>query len=91
MRGVLVFVQSNKTTMEINHKPEGVSGWIVTGELEHKIRSNYPFFDFVLDESGALIDVLPIERPREPEPEPSASEQLRADVDYIALMAGVAL
>lgn len=39
-------------------------------ELAKKIISNYPYYDFVTDENGNLIDIEPTERPEEPEPQP---------------------
>lgn len=37
--------------------------------LAQKVMENYPYYEFVLDEAGKLIDIAPTERP-EPEPEP---------------------
>ena len=42
-------------------------------------------------EDGALTAVTPKDRPAIPEPEPTAEERLRADVDYLAAMGGVDL
>lgn len=39
-------------------------------ELANKIMTNYPYYDFVTDEVGNLIDVDPTERPPQPPPEP---------------------
>lgn len=49
--------------------------------------------DLELDGQGALVGLTPRERPAPPEtvPEPTAEEQLRADVDYLAIMMGVSL
>lgn len=38
-------------------------------ELAEKIKAAYPYYDFVLDEGGNLVDIVETERP-EPEPEP---------------------
>ncbi|MEA4954358.1 MAG: hypothetical protein VB096_02420 [Pseudoflavonifractor sp.] len=42
-------------------------------------------------EGGVLTGITPTERPAAPTPAPTETEQLRADVDYIAAMGGVAL
>lgn len=62
-------------------------------ELANKIIANYPYYEFVTNENGELIDIEPTERP-EPvivEPEPTEIEKLRADVDYISIMTGIDL
>lgn len=46
-------------------------------ELAQKIVTNYPYFDFVLDGQGNLIDITPTERPHEPTPEPTAEERIK--------------
>ena len=48
-------------------------------ELGKKILSNHPYFEFVLDGGGILIDVTPTERPPEPVPEPTELELLQED------------
>lgn len=51
--------------------------------LIQKIVVNAPYYDFVLDEEGKLIDIIPTERP-EPEPvipEPSLEDYL-LDLDF---------
>lgn len=46
--------------------------------LAQKVMDNYPYYDFVLDDNGALIDITPTERPA-PEPEPpTEAERLAA-------------
>lgn len=85
-----MFIQPDKTIINIDYVPDGVAGWLVSGDLAQKISAAYPYFDFVT-EGGALVDITPTVRPSEPVTAPSAEEQLRADVDYIALMAGVTL
>ena len=40
-------------------------------ELATKIIESYPYYEFVVDEFGELIDIEPTERPDEPEPEPT--------------------
>lgn len=68
----MLFIQTDKT---ISNAPlQGVEGHIVDNiELEGKIRSNYPNFDFVVDADGNLTDVTPTEPP-----EPVITE---ADID----------
>lgn len=52
-------------------------------ELAQRIKENYPYFDFVLDSQGVLIDITPTERPPEPEPEPTTEEDMmRMAVDH---------
>lgn len=45
-------------------------------ELGNKILQHQPYFDFSLNENGELIDIIPTERPIEPEPEPTDLEIL---------------
>lgn len=42
-------------------------------------------------ENGRLVGIIPTEKPEEPSVPPTELEQLRADVDFIAAMAGVTL
>ncbi len=62
-------------------------------ELAKKIIQLYPNYDFVTDEQGNLIDVVQVEceKNKEIEQPPTEIEQLRADIDYIAIMTGVEL
>ena len=59
-------------------------------ELANKIVSNYPYIEYVID-NDTIVDVIILPKPNEEEVEPTAIEQLRADVDYIAVMTGVEL
>jgi len=43
-------------------------------ELAAKIQAAYPYYDFVLDDDGELIDIVETERPPAPEPEPTMEE-----------------
>lgn len=52
-------------------------------ELAVKIRENYPYFEFVLDDEGNLIDVTPTERPEQPEDELTTLEELNAVVNAL--------
>ena len=61
-------------------------------ELARKIIQLYPNYDFVV-ENGILVDVIEVECAETEETEQPVSEieQLRADIDYIAIMTGVEL
>lgn len=67
----MLFIQPDKTISNV--ELQGVSGYLVEGELEEKIRANYPCFDFVTNKDGALTDIIPTEPP-----EPIITE---ADID----------
>ena len=45
-------------------------------ELSEKIIGLYPYFCFVFDDEGKLIDVTATEKPPEPEPEPSLEDRI---------------
>jgi len=45
--------------------------------LAEKLKENAPYFDFVLDAGGNLIDIVPIERPPEPILEPTQLDLLQ--------------
>jgi len=59
--------------------------------LAEKIIAHYPYFDFVLDEAGNLIDITPTERPPGPEPEPDRLDVLEERVDEHADILGIIL
>lgn len=66
---------------------KGDADWVLNDntqqELEDKIINNYPYFDFVIDADGRLIDVKPTERPPEPDPEPVISQdEYNMDFDF---------
>lgn len=52
-------------------------------ELAEKIRENYPYFEFVLDDDGNLIDVTPTERPEPAEEQLMTLEELNAVVNAL--------
>ena len=58
--------------------------------IANKIKVLYPYYDFVTDENGRLIDVIEVEH-EEPTQTPSEMAQLRADIDFLAIMMGVEL
>ena len=45
-------------------------------ELSEKIMELYPYFDFVFDDDGVLADVMPTEKPPEPEPKPTLEDRI---------------
>lgn len=51
-------------------------------ELANKIQELYPYYDFVLDGEGNLIDVTAIERP----PEPKPTQQQQREVAYETML-----
>ena len=54
--------------------------------LVNKIKEHSPYFDFVLDGEGNLIDITPTERPPAPTPEPTVEEQLLSIQDDFDIM-----
>lgn len=62
----------------------------VPTHLESAVWASCGYCDLII-EDGVLVGITPTERPPEPIPEPTADEQLRADVDFLAAMAGVEL
>lgn len=76
-----------------SHRTEcWLEGWVaVPEELVQAVWDCGGFCELTLDENGLLTAITPTERPDQPEIEPTAEEQLRADVDYLAAMTGVEL
>lgn len=76
-----------------SHRTEcWLEGWVaVPPHLEQAAWDCGGYCDLTLDEEGALVGLTPIVRPAQPEPEPTETQQLRADVDYLAALAGVEL
>lgn len=67
-------------------------GWAVI-PADVAIPETYPFVDLAVEGDTVVsmtAGVVPQPEP-EPEPEPTEMEQLRADVDFLAAMAGVTL
>lgn len=57
-------------------------------ELAEKIKAAFPYYEFVLDEEGDLIDIVETERP-EPEPEPVVEEEVDNESMATAIREGV--
>ncbi|GEM_PF-2463664 len=51
-------------------------------ELANKIKSLYPYYNFVLDDKGNLIDIVATEQPPEPEP---TEEEKQATHDELSI------
>lgn len=47
-------------------------------ELASKILQDYPYFDFVLNENGELVDAISTEKPPEPPEPPTIEDRIRA-------------
>ena len=75
-----------------SHREEcWLEGWVaVPEELETAVWECGGYCDLTV-EGGVLTAVTAKERPQEPESEPAEAERLRADVDFLAAMAGVSL
>ncbi|TGE35865.1 hypothetical protein E4K67_22365 [Desulfosporosinus fructosivorans] len=61
-------------------------------ELGKKILLVQPYFDFILDSKGNLIDITPTGRPPAPDPVPTPLELLQADnasLWYELMMGGI--
>ena len=78
-----MLIDNEKTIVEIN---EPLDGYYFIDEstkdwklLAQKIRDNYPYFDFVLDEEGNLVDIIPTERPEPEPPEQTEIEILKVE------------
>ena len=89
----------NKGYEQQSHRAPGENwngaGWLsVPAELEPAVAACAPWCELEIgpgpDGVDVLLGVTPLERPR-PEPEPTVEEQLRADIDFIAVMMGVEL
>ena len=57
-----------------------------SSELAKKIMDLYPYFDFVTDEKGQLIDATATEPAPEPAPEPTLEERLAEQEATIATL-----
>jgi len=75
-------------TNHLNVIPDGYV--IVPPTLEDAIWDTCGYCDLII-KNGVLIGFTPTERPNTPAAQPSETEQLRADIDFLALMTGVTL
>ena len=90
-----MIIFENKGFQTRSDKPDsdwtGKAKYIVPDgtELANKIISLYPWYDFIIDENGDLIDVVEVEHEVvEPEIPVMETEKLRADVDFLLVMGG---
>lgn len=70
-----------------------LEGWIaVPKNLEQKVWDSLGYCNLII-ENNKLIDIEVLEKPsfEKPQYQPTEQEQLRADIDYLAIMAGVEL
>lgn len=84
-------IQTNSTWKK---KPYGETYAVVPDEMVQEIIETRGFCDIELNEDGTeVVSFVAREIPEIPEPETPVSEmeQLRADIDYIAIMSGVTL
>ena len=61
------------------------------GETINTIVASPAFVDTYCNEMGYTYELVEEPEPVIPEPEPTELEQLRADLDYLAIMAGIDL
>ena len=54
--------------------------------LAQKVIENSPYFEFVLDNNGNLVDVIPTERPPQPVQPPTTEERLQMVEDTILFL-----
>ena len=84
-------IQTNSSWSE---NPYGDKYAVVPDDMVQDLMATKGFCDIVLNSDGTeVVSFVAREIPEIPEPEEpvSASEQLRADIDYIAIMTGVEL
>ena len=84
-------IQTNSAWVE---NPYGEGFAVVPDDMVSAIMETMGFCDIVLNEDGTeVVEFTATEIPDFPEPEyePTAVEQLRADIEYLAIMTGVEL
>lgn len=75
-----MIIFENKSYQTRSDKPDsdwtGNARYIIPdgSELALKVQELYPYYDFVQDNDGSLIDVEAIEKPPEPEQDPTSDE-----------------
>lgn len=91
LQGDMHDIQTNSGWAE---NPYGERYTVVPDEMVQDVVATHGFCDIVLNDEGTeLVSYTAREIPETPEPETPVSEmeQLRADIDYIAIMTGVEL
>lgn len=87
-------IHSIQTNSGWSKNPYGEEYAIVPDDMVEDIKATKGFCDIVLNDDGTeVVSFTAREIPEIPEPEipVSKEEQLRADIDYIAIMTGVTL
>ena len=92
-----MIVYRNKNFMQRDNFPDtdwvGNADWVLNdndpadAEIEEKIISLYPNFDFVFDENGKIVDVIETEHEAVPEP-PTNAELAAAIAELAGVMCG---
>ncbi|MDD7278287.1 MAG: hypothetical protein PUH30_01955 [Oscillospiraceae bacterium] len=92
-----MIVYRNKNFMQRDNFPDtdwvGNADWVLNdndpadAEIEEKIISLYPNFDFVFDENGKIADVIETEHEAVPEP-PTNAELAAAIAELAEVMCG---
>lgn len=92
-----MIVYRNKNFMQRDNFPDtdwvGNADWVLNdndpadAEIEEKIISLYPNFDFVFDENGKIADVIETEHEAVPEP-PTNAELAAAIAELAGVMCG---
>lgn len=86
-----MIVYKDKSFIKMSSHPndnwKGDADWVLDDynqeELENKIILNYPYFEFVLDENGNIVDVEPYDPPQPPpEPYEPTIEDYMLDMDF---------
>lgn len=92
----MIIYKDNKGYIKRNDKPnenwtDEANVFVVEdgSELAEKIEQNYPYFEFVLDSEGNLINITPTEKPVEPPKEPTLEERVKATEEAINSLLGL--
>lgn len=81
-----MYITAEKTTCSV----EIPDSFLLTPEQEKIVQENYPNIQVNIRD-GVLVDVIPVSPPVSPVVTPTPTEKLRADIDYLAALQGVAL